>query len=572
MLSDFCSACCLGKAHRLPSFTSTATYNKPLELIFCDLWGLAPVESFEGYTYFLTCVDAYSRFTWIFPLKLKSHTLITFQNFIKMVELQYNTPIKSVQTDGGGEFRPFTSYLNSFGIIHRLTCPHTHHQNGSVERKHRHMVETGLTLLAHAKLPLHFWDQAFVTATYLINRMPSATLANKSPFFLLNLKFPDYKFLRSFGCACYLFIRPYNSHKLDFHSKECIFLGYSSSHKGYKCLDSTGKLFISKDVLFDETKYPYPTMFSTDSSSSVQTPVHVSSNFSPKFPHFPTVSTSGNSSPSVSSSSPQSTQHMSTPQMNPQHNSPPQSPTHQTLSPTNSSTPPLVFNPTPITILSPSPQTSPSQSSTPPSHNSTASSSTPVSPPSPHRIHPANTHNMATRGKKGIVQPRLHPTLLLTHIEPTSYKQAMKTSEWCQAMQIEYNALMNNHTWSLVHLPPGREAIGCKWIFRLKQNPDGSVNKHKARLMAKGFHHKQGFDYNETFSPVVKPVTVRTILTLAVTNKWFLQQLDINNAFLNGSLNEEVYMIQPPGFEASDASLVCKLHKALYGLKQAPRA
>lgn len=89
MLSDFCSACCSGKVHRLPSFTSTATYNKPLELIFCDLWGPAPVESFEGYTYFLTCVDAYSRVTWIFPLKLRSHTLITFQNFKKMVELPH---------------------------------------------------------------------------------------------------------------------------------------------------------------------------------------------------------------------------------------------------------------------------------------------------------------------------------------------------------------------------------------------------------------------------------------------------------------------------------------------------
>lgn len=90
--------------------------------------------------------------------------------------------------------------------------------------------------------------------------------------------------------------------------------------------------------------------------------------------------------------------------------------------------------------------------------------------------------------------------------------------------------------------------------------------------MAKGFHQMPGFDYKETFSPVVKPVTVRTVLTLAVTNKWCIQQLDVNNAFLNGYLEEEVYMTQPPGFETADPSLVCRLHKALYGLKQAPRA
>jgi len=238
--SDFCTACCLGKVHRLPSYASKMTYTKPLELIFCDLWGPAPVELSCGYIYFLTCVDAYSRYTWIYPLKLKSHTLHTFQNFKTMIELLLNHKIISVQTDGGGEFLPFTKYLNDLGITliftcphtHHFTliftCPHTHHQNGSVERKHRHVVETGLTLLSHAQMPIKFWDHAFLIATYLINRLPTPVLANKSPFFLLNFQFPDYKFVKSFGCACFPFLRPYNSHKLDFHSKECVFLGYFS--------------------------------------------------------------------------------------------------------------------------------------------------------------------------------------------------------------------------------------------------------------------------------------------------------------------------------------------------------
>lgn len=128
-----------------------------------------------------------------------------------------------------------------------------------------------------------------------------------------------------------------------------------------------------------------------------------------------------------------------------------------------------------------------------------------------------------------------------------------------------------NKTWSLVPLPPNRKTIGCKWVFRVKENADGSVNKYKARLVAKGFHQVLGFDFNETFSPVIKPVTIRIILTLALTYRWPIQQLDINNAFLNGILEEEVYMMQPPGFSSSNPSLVCRLHKALYGLKQAPR-
>lgn len=109
-------------------------------------------------------------------------------------------------------------------------------------------------------------------------------------------------------------------------------------------------------------------------------------------------------------------------------------------------------------------------------------------------------------------------------------------------------------------------------MFRIKENLDGTVNKYKARLVAKGFHQQLGRDYSETFSPVVKPDTIRIILTLAVTHNWPIQQLDVNNAFLNEYLEEEVYMDRPFGFVSSNPTQVCRLNKAIYGLKQAPRA
>jgi histone deacetylase 1/2 len=130
-------------------------------------------------------------------------------------------------------------------------------------------------------------------------------------------------------------------------------------------------------------------------------------------------------------------------------------------------------------------------------------------------------------------------------------KGAMADPKWLSAMQAEYKALMDNQTWSLVPLPPHRRAIGCKWIFRVEENPDGSVNKYKARLVAQGFSQTVGFDFTETFSPVIKPVTVRIILTRAVTFKWKVQQIDVNNAFLNGVLQKEVYMRQPTSFDAT---------------------
>ena len=256
-----CKACCLGKSHRLPSHTSTTVYSRPLELVYIDLWGPAATTSSCGYVYFLTIVDAFSKFTWIYPIKNKSETYNTFVQFKTMIELQLNLQIKAVQSDWGGEFRPLTKLFQDKGILHRITCPHTHHQNGSVERKHRHIVEIGLSLLAHAKLPMSYWDHAFLTATYLINRTPTPVLDNHSPYFKLYNQVFDCKDLKVFGCACYPFLRPYTNVKLAFRSKECVFLGYSSSHKGYKCLDSTDIIYISKDVVFNEFRFPFSELF-----------------------------------------------------------------------------------------------------------------------------------------------------------------------------------------------------------------------------------------------------------------------------------------------------------------------
>jgi hypothetical protein len=163
-----------------------------------------------------------------------------------------------MQTDWGVEYEKLHGFFQKVGITHHVSCPHAHQQNGSAERKHRHIVEVGLALLAHASMPLKFWDEAFLTATFLINLLPSKVINFDTPTERLLGATPNYESLRIFGCACWPNLRPYNKRKLSFRSVRCVFLGYSPHHKGVKCLDpSTGRVYISRDVVFDESVFPF---------------------------------------------------------------------------------------------------------------------------------------------------------------------------------------------------------------------------------------------------------------------------------------------------------------------------
>ena len=140
-------------------------------------------------------------------------------------------------------------------------------------------------------------------------------------------------------------------------------------------------------------------------------------------------------------------------------------------------------------------------------------------------------------------------------------------------MQSEYDALIENDTWTLCDLPPGKKAIGTKWVYKLKRKPDGEIDRYKARLVAKGYAQQKGIDYEETFAPICRMTTVRILCALAAHFGWNVHQSDIVTAFLNGDIFEEVYVTQPRGFvKKGQEDKVCRCKKALYGLKQSPHA
>ena len=166
-------------------------------------------------------------------------------------------------------------------------------------------------------------------------------------------------------------------------------------------------------------------------------------------------------------------------------------------------------------------------------------------------------------------------TLTRTSTEPTSVKEVMNSpnkEKWEDAMKDELKSLQKNDVWELVKLPNGRKTVGSKWVFKEKIGDDGSIERYKVRLVAQGYSQQRGLDYDETFSPVVRTESVRALIALAAKNNMILHQLDVTTAFLNGTLDEEIYMKQPEGFEIKGKEhLVCKLRKSIYGLKQASR-
>jgi hypothetical protein len=389
-----------------------------------------------------------------------------------------------------------------------------------------------------------------------------------SPWEQLHNVKPNFSYLKTFGCKCFPLLSPYNTHKLQPKTICCIFLGYPPITKGYLCQDPiTKRLYISRHVLFNETEFPalkpdihttsqpsVPNSYSSDSwfthLLSTHTCTSLSCNSCPNStgpitfdPNLLSQSLIDTSTTTINTSNiqPTASDHL------PDH-TPPVDNTHTQPAHTfaDTSIPAHAFTDTSI-----------------PAHASADHSiHTQPAPPIPPLLPTlSNTHPMQTRSKHGIFKPKPCYTAHLDYAltEPPTFKIASQLSQWCQAMQDEYDALIKQGTWSLVPPPPNHNVVGCKWVYKLKTHSDGSIARYKARLVAKGFHQQQGVDFDETFSPVIKPPTVRMVLSLAVSLHWPLRQLDVSNAFLHGILKEEVYMSQPQGYiDPQHPYYVCK--------------
>ncbi|XP_021741308.1 uncharacterized protein LOC110707588 [Chenopodium quinoa] len=267
--SSICDSCVYGKHVKLPFAPSTSHTLMPFDIIHSDLW-TSPILSSLGHRYYIVLLDDLSNYLWTFPIAKKSDVYETFLAFKAHIHTQFERSVKNIQCDNGREFDngPFWEFCKRNGLSFRLSCPHTSSQNGKAERKIRTINNVTRTLLAHASLPPSFWHHALQIATYLLNIRPSKLLGNKSPLELLYQRVPSYSHLRVFGCLCYPLIPSTTINKLQPRSTPCVFLGFPSNHRGYKCFDlASNKTIICRHVLFDEHVFPFAKLHTPTSTS-----------------------------------------------------------------------------------------------------------------------------------------------------------------------------------------------------------------------------------------------------------------------------------------------------------------
>ncbi|GKB60306.1 retrovirus-related pol polyprotein from transposon TNT 1-94 [Tanacetum coccineum] len=535
-----CLTCPMAKLTRLPFSLSDSHSSTAFHLIHMDTWGPYKVPTNGKYRYFLTIVDDFSRATWTYLMTNKSDAFAILKVFLKFVELQFNTKVKCVRSDNALEFvkGPCASYLADQGIEHQTTCVDRPQQNGRAERKHRHILEVARALRFQATLPLRFWGDCITTATYLINRFPSPILQNKTPYELLLNKVPDYSHLKVFGCFAVATNPSRISDKFASKGVPCVFLGYPAQQKGYKLYNLlTHSCFVSRDVQFHEHIFP----FAESSTAQFCQPMPVPMPSSKVIFDEPIV----------------------LPTNVPVHmineNSREEGESH-TITPAAAEDVPEISSNIPI-----------------------RKSSRQIKPP-------GWTKDFVVPSIKPVANQVTAPVLptqfqcflsaLESNSDPKNFREAIQDTRWCEAMNSELKALEDNDTWEVTDLPPGKRAIGCHWLYKTKLKSDGSEERKKARLVIQGNRQRKGEDYEDTFAPVAKMVTVRSLLAVAAMQGWDIVQMDVSNAFLHGDLFEEVYMKMPLGYSGkgekvqnvkNDSLQVCKLKKSLYGLKQAPR-
>lgn len=521
-----CEICVEGKQVKLPFHGTRKKATRPLERIHSDLCGPIAPTAYNGVRYFLTFLDDFSHFAVVYGLKEKSEVFEYFKVYEARVTNRFpDKKICNFRCDNGGEFvnRNMRELFAEKGIEYELTIPNTPENNGVAERLNRTLLEKARCMLLASSLRKSFWIESLLTAVYLLNRSPTRALdGDKVPAELWYGVRPNLQKLRVFGCNAYV-CKPKEqcAGKFDSRSEKCFLLGYVDN--GYRLWSIEDKKVITaRNVIFDETKNTFNKNYIVNdavndmsenassggerSGDEYDNDDNEDNTVLPEIEEFDEVNAGTGLRRSTRV------------RIQPRHLQ-----DYVTLASIASF----------VSELSESGET--------------------------------DDNICYDKVESSVLNICNDVPLLFDDIQYRKDK-----NKWMKAVNDELQALNDNETWDLVSLPSHKKPINCKWVFTVKVDAAGKVERYKARVVAKGCAQRPGVDYNETYAPVARITTVRVFLSLVNKYNLYVHQLDVTCAFLNGDLEEEIFMWPPQGLDVN-GDIVCKLKKSLYGLKQAPK-
>lgn len=591
-----CDICARGKMTVLPFTESNGPCNEKLRIVYSDIVGPMRCESKSGARYFVTFIDDSTRWCEVYFLKTKDKALEAFKLYKSSVERYTGSKIKFLQSDNGGEYVniEFDNLLREEGIQRRLTVPRTPQQNGVAEKMNRTLVEMARCMLLNSDLSISFWAEALDTACYIRNRCPTSALNGDIPYERWCQRQVNIHYLRRFGEKAYVLDKNPNLGKFDARGIAGVFVGYPKTNKGFRVwIPERRKFVVARDIKFTETSSPGSTTKSLHEIKDFMEEITSSSCDMRGFVKKDSADKSENKNRA----------------------------------------------PVEIVFTKESDRRRHGEVIELPtgSEDVVRGENLELSPEEDLQDIEERRDRELSSGqrrevvlKRGCGRPRTvrtglagRPKKTYNYIEveernsepeADEYRDCIdyagaatemtlddalrspERSEWEDAILSEVRSLVQKGTWSIVKAPPNTNIVGCRYVLTTKTNVDKTTKK-KARLVAQGFSQRFGIDYEQTFAPVARLETVRLMMSLAVEMDLEIHQVDINTAYLNGDLDEKIYMCAPrllkeclfrlahdkgedPVISKSAKEMLesleagndtCLLKKSLYGLKQAGR-
>jgi transposase InsO family protein len=539
---NYCEVCINSKEHRAHFAPSPHKLTAPLQLIHSDLMGPFKCVSSGGHRYTCSLYDQFSGYGEMFLLKLKSDVNLVLRRAIYRWQRQTGCKVKVIRTDRGKEYQgKFQRFLTREGIVHQRSAAYTPEQNGVAERYNRTIIEKVRAMLNEFKLPNFLWGEAIQAATHIRNLMPQ-TASSTSPYELIfNVK-PSADHLRVFGCTVHVHVpKQKHKHKTDPVGRTGMFVGYAQYSKAYRVLTwDTGKLQVIESANCVFAEHLSPTIPISAHRTTESDPTAESDDDEFWFEDlmvFPVLPEAENPEEYAVASDHEG------------------SDTDDDAEATSD------------TELqgdqAEAPEADPANAVGEQQEHSC------VAPPGQTQgKYPARTRNAPDRlmfkvraieGKSDFDHPNSVAEALARPDAPS----------WVAAINKELSSVFAKNVYEEVDLPPGKRALSLKLVLSIKRDQFGNIDCYKGRLVVRGFLQEKGIDFSEVFAPTAQSASFRVLTSIAAEMNFDMQQFDVSTAFLNGVLEEEVYVKLPTILSSSKK--VWKLHKALYGLKQAAR-